>query len=128
MDNGKVEYRTIAFCAHLTVSRWEPVVPITPASGPSSSEGNATKDPAHAARLMSLANYVRHILSLTNGSPNAQAQAVVQPQQAKQESQKQPKPSTGQESHRETASSGTLQAPTPLARVQIMNEAVVPTC
>lgn len=106
MDIGKVEYRTIAFCAHLTVTRWEPVIPTTPAAGSPSSEGNATKDPAHAARLMSLANYVRHILSLTNGGPNTQPQAAAQPPQSKQESQKQPKPSSAQEPDRETTSSG----------------------
>ncbi|KAF9987049.1 hypothetical protein BGZ75_001088 [Mortierella antarctica] len=55
---------------------------------------------------MSLANYVRHILSLTNGSPSAQPQVVAPPQQPKQESQKQPKPSSDQEPGRETASSG----------------------
>ncbi|CAO3567684.1 unnamed protein product [Mortierella alpina] len=114
MDNGKVEYRTIAFCAHLTVTRWEPVIPVTTAAGPPAGEGSATKDPAHAARLMSLANYVRHILSLTNGSSNAQPTRVVQPQQPKQEPQKQPKqepqkqpkPSSNQEPGPEAASSG----------------------
>ncbi|KAF9286663.1 hypothetical protein BGZ68_002664 [Mortierella alpina] len=111
MDIGKVEYRTIAFCAHLTVTRWEPVIPTTPAAGSPSSEGNATKDPAHAARLMSLANYVRHILSLTNGGPNTQPQAAAQPPQSKQESQKQPKPSSAQEPDRETTSSGTIRVP-----------------
>ncbi|KAF9959178.1 hypothetical protein BGZ70_008946 [Mortierella alpina] len=110
MDNGRVEYRTIAFCAHLTVTRWEPEIPVTAAAGPPA--GNATKDPAHAARLMSLANYVRHILSLTSGNSNAQPKPVAQPQQPKQESQKQPKPSSNQEPGRGTASSGTIHPAT----------------
>ncbi|KAI1312597.1 hypothetical protein EDD11_002943 [Mortierella claussenii] len=95
MDSGKVEYRTIAFCTHLTVSRWEPSVPAstaasssTPSEEPTNQPGSSPvavkNDPAHAARLMSLANYIRHILSLTAGNPNAQPQVTTK-QQSKQD-------------------------------------------
>ncbi|KAG0202820.1 hypothetical protein BGX28_004769 [Mortierella sp. GBA30] len=113
MDSGKVEYRTVAFCTHLTVSRWEPITPTTTAADqPSEGNSNVTfaqqkNDPAHAARLMSLANYIRHILSLTAGIPGAQQQqASAQPEQSRQEPHKPPKTSSAQDSNRDNASSG----------------------
>ncbi|KAI7828614.1 hypothetical protein BC939DRAFT_526701 [Gamsiella multidivaricata] len=101
IDSGKVEYRTIAFCTHLTASRWEPAAPseTTPTSVAATSDGNASaatsspssskNDPAHAARLMSLANYIRHILSLTAGIPSAQPQVNAMQQQHQQQQQEQ---------------------------------------
>ncbi|KAF9299924.1 hypothetical protein BGZ74_008494 [Mortierella antarctica] len=85
-DSGKVEHRTIAFSTHLTVSRWEPVTssssstspPVSKTSSPSSSPSPTNKvhstippskdDPVLASKLMSLANYIRHIVSLTSGN------------------------------------------------------------
>lgn len=74
----------IAFSTHLTVSRWEPVtssssstLPGSKTSSPSSSPPLTNKaptivpsknDPVLASRLMSLANYIRHIVSLTSGN------------------------------------------------------------
>ncbi|KAG0317233.1 hypothetical protein BGZ97_005698 [Linnemannia gamsii] len=73
LDSGKVEYRTI-------VSRWEATSSGAPtgSSEPSASAASSRNNPNHAAQLMSLANYIRHILSLTAGNPNAQpSQATV---------------------------------------------------
>lgn len=75
----------IAFSTHLTVSRWEPVTSSSSStsplasktSSPSSSPPLTNKastivpsknDPVLASRLMSLANYIRHIVSLTSGN------------------------------------------------------------
>ncbi|KAF9903481.1 hypothetical protein BX616_001624 [Lobosporangium transversale] len=84
MDSGKVEYRTIAFCTHLTISRWEPPLPTSTdgsteegSSSATSSPEAARNNPAHAARLLTLANYISHILSLTAGIPNKQPHSAV---------------------------------------------------
>ncbi|KAG0290516.1 hypothetical protein BGZ98_003399 [Dissophora globulifera] len=50
----------------------------------STSTQPSKNDPVHAARLMSLANYVRHILSLTAGNPNAQSSQIPTKQQSSQ--------------------------------------------
>ncbi|GJJ72229.1 hypothetical protein EMPS_04586 [Entomortierella parvispora] len=92
LDQGKVEYRTIAFCTHLTVSRWEPTATPAPAGSTTDDErsqdqgpqpqqetsdqqlqdgAKPQKDPVQAARLMSLANYIRHILTLTVSPPRS---------------------------------------------------------
>ncbi|KAF9980896.1 hypothetical protein BGZ75_007860 [Mortierella antarctica] len=142
MDSGTVQYRTIAFSTHLTVSRWEPsdesttTAPapasttsikktpspvtssvatfaeeeeekqeeqtkrgskcLTPASEQKQPQQQQQQPPSsgndlsQAARLMSLANYIRHIITLTSGrsllhSPSALMQqrlvAVQQQQQ-----------------------------------------------
>ncbi|KAF9189299.1 hypothetical protein BGZ51_009693 [Haplosporangium sp. Z 767] len=84
LDNGKVEYRTIAFCTHLTVSRWEPSIPSQSTSSSAdstTSERNTNPIPQQKndpARLMSLANYIRHVLSLTAGVPSPQPQPIAQ--------------------------------------------------
>ncbi|KAF9928526.1 hypothetical protein FBU30_002325 [Linnemannia zychae] len=98
LDSGKVEYRTIAFCTHLTVSRWETTTPNgnTNNVSTSSSEESAgaassssRNNPSHAAQLMSLANYIRHILSLTAGNSNTPPHQGNQPQQHDDSSNKQ---------------------------------------
>ncbi|KFH71551.1 hypothetical protein MVEG_01849 [Podila verticillata NRRL 6337] len=93
-DSGKVEYRTIAFSTHLTVSRWEPVTsslsstsPLaSKTSSPSSSPPLTNKattilpsknDPVLASKLMSLANYIRHIVSLTSGNTPLHTQPLL---------------------------------------------------
>ncbi|KAG0330880.1 hypothetical protein BG000_011389 [Podila horticola] len=75
----------IAFSTHLTVSRWEPVTssssstsPLasktsSPSSSPPPTKAHSTappskNDPVLASKLMSLANYIRHIVSLTSGN------------------------------------------------------------
>ncbi|KAF9578357.1 hypothetical protein BGW38_005881, partial [Lunasporangiospora selenospora] len=70
LDSGKVENRTVAFCTQLTVTRWEP------ASVPSPQQGSSTalapiqrSDPMYATRLMSLANYIRHVISMSANPP-----------------------------------------------------------
>ncbi|KAF9202004.1 hypothetical protein BGZ49_007811 [Haplosporangium sp. Z 27] len=77
------------FCTHLTVTRWEPIVPVTNSSMPSDGENpnidSTNNGQTHAARLMSLANYIRHILSLTVAVPNAQSQAKARQPQKKDE-------------------------------------------
>ncbi|KAF9284397.1 hypothetical protein BGZ68_004705 [Mortierella alpina] len=133
MDSGTVQYRTIAFSTHLTVSRWEhsdestatattSTSMKTPSPEPSSvatfAEEEETKfgtkcltpasdrkqpqqpqngnDISQAARLMSLANYIRHIITLTSGksllhSPSAlmQQRLVAMQQQQQQMRQRQ---------------------------------------
>ncbi|KAF9294295.1 hypothetical protein BGZ88_004117 [Linnemannia elongata] len=111
LDSGKVEYRTIAFCTHLTVSRWEAATSVasTGSSEESASAASPTassrNNPNHAAQLMSLANYIRHILSLTAGNPIAQPpQANANNQPQKQETT--PKPTNNnhaQELHTSTS-------------------------
>ncbi|KAF9428555.1 hypothetical protein BGZ94_001946 [Podila epigama] len=67
IDSGKVEYRTI-------VSRWEPALPAAPPSTSISAEGQtlAQQKPKHdPTKLVSLANYIRHLISLTSGIPSS---------------------------------------------------------
>ncbi|KAF9137586.1 hypothetical protein BGX30_010099 [Mortierella sp. GBA39] len=116
LDSGKVEYRTIAFCTHLTVSRWEAAASVAPTSSSEESASTASpttssrNNPNHSAQLLSLANYIRHILSLTTGNTNAQPpQANANNQPQKQETT--PKPTNtnnAQEIH--TSNSRPLKA------------------
>ncbi|KAF9439370.1 hypothetical protein BGZ76_000031 [Entomortierella beljakovae] len=86
IDNGKVEYRTIAFCTHLTVSRWEPTtLPPAASNDMPTSQAAPISAQGHAARLMSLANYIRHILSLTVAVPNSQPLASTKQHQPTKE-------------------------------------------
>ncbi|KAF9955031.1 hypothetical protein BGZ72_004088 [Mortierella alpina] len=130
MDSGTVQYRTIAFSTHLTVSRWEPADESTTAAHASTSikapspatssvatfaedktkiehkgltpasdqkqpqqpqSGNGT---SQAGRLMSLANYIRHIITLTSEksllhSPSAlMQQRLVTMQQQQQQARR----------------------------------------
>ncbi|KAG0267024.1 hypothetical protein BG011_009772 [Mortierella polycephala] len=77
-DSGTVEHRTIAFSTHLTVSRWESAssafvsapskVLVTKNTAPANAFSKTQSSPDHAARLMSLANYIRHVISLSSGN------------------------------------------------------------
>ncbi|KAF9114018.1 hypothetical protein BGX27_000284 [Mortierella sp. AM989] len=116
MDNGKVEYRTIAFCTHLTVSRWEPTIPSPAVSTPSNEEENvstasstADNGQAHAARLLSLANYIRHILSLTVTVPSAQSNVNVNAKQQHKQDE-----TRGQDCNTNPGFSATSSGPGPI--------------
>ncbi|KAI9240649.1 MAG: hypothetical protein BYD32DRAFT_407713 [Podila humilis] len=111
IDSGKVEYRTIAFSTHLTVSRWEPPITTTTTTPNSPSDPSVEqhaqqqKPKQDPARLVSLANYIRHIVSLTSGIPStpAQAQAQAQSQAQMHTKKEEQKKTTPPSSH---ASSG----------------------
>ncbi|KAG0002897.1 hypothetical protein BGZ79_002097 [Entomortierella chlamydospora] len=95
----------------MDISRWEPTIP-TPdaetASENASAVSGSSSTISHAARLMSLANYIRHILSLTVAVPNAQPQAHARQQQVKDEPRNQDSntPSSNSSSGSTASSSG----------------------
>ncbi|KAF9183613.1 hypothetical protein BGZ50_004124 [Haplosporangium sp. Z 11] len=110
----------IAFSTHLTVSRWESASPAfdsTPSkilvmknTTPANTLSKPQSSPDHAARLMSLANYIRHIISLSSGNTLIHSPSILVQQRLLAVQQQQQSAS-----HRSRPSLDSAHLPSPLS-------------